>query len=275
MNAWMKVLFLVPLAVLACANVASAGSVDTFTNAGGAGDQLWSTGSNWANGHAPDSGATGIINSSGADGAILNSAAVVDNNLFLGLNGWPGAPSGGELTVIGGSLAVGGAFIIGANNASSYSMSAGTVTIAGTTDVGGSAGGDGTFTITGGAFSTNALQASAGTGVGTVNLFGGTLNITSDFATSLLFDNFGGSSSLEVAGSGTLIRAGDWVSDMNFFIGNGDIFTNEVGSTFDVSYDGGADLTTLVLNAIPEPSSLILLSLCGVAIGTMRRRRDR
>ena len=265
-------------------------------------DNLWSTAGNWNTVPAgmagegteivPPSYNRGVqINGSatiGANGPVVNSDAGSLEAFYLGTV----ADSGGSPTFTmtdGGSLTAISTVLFGHNAAATpvLNIDGGTLTFEKNLN---NSWGSPTINISGGILNCGGLRlanngADNGANGSTLNMTGGTINTTyfdlnnGTQTRKIVVDLFGGTinasstfgmdedAHLDIRNDGTLIIAGDRVDLVNGFVTSGWITGYDVSSQVSVVLDG----TNTVVTAIPEPTTITLLGLGGLAL--LRRKR--
>ncbi len=193
----------------------------------GNGNRLWSTAANWSGGVVPTNLDKAAIRNSAVSGPIINTGTTaVANTVVVG--DWSSTNDTIEMT--GGTLTTNDWFVLGygATNHGTFTVSAGTANIGSTMYVGNS--GIGTLTITGGAINvTGAFGIAQLTGsTGDVFLDGGTITCGSFNMTS------GGAMDIT---TGTLIVNGDVTSTINGYISSTWITAYDGTGTVNVSYN--------------------------------------
>ena len=113
---------------------------------------------------------------------------------------------------------------------------------------------------------------------GHIDLYGGTIigeGISPHSAAPgmpFLMNPYGvGSASMDVRGDGTLLARGDWVGLINGYVASGWIYAGEPGYTIDVSLVDIDGITYTQVTAVPEPATIALIGLGGLAL--IRKRR--
>jgi len=226
--------------VLVLGVVGSAFAIDSnWTNGGG--DRAWDNASNWSAG-VPTTLDKAAIRNDTILGPIIDSAtAAVSNQVVIG--DWGSTVD--TLDMTGGTLSTGDWFILGYG-----SVNNGTFTISGgTADIGGDLyvgyNGAGTLDMNGGTINVTATlkisQDLIGS-TGTVTLDGGTISSGAIIMTS------GGTMDIT---AGTLIVNGDVTATVNTYIGNGWITAYGGGGTLNVDYNVSNPLKTTVTASMP------------------------
>lgn len=207
-----------------------------WTGAGA--DDLWSTPENWSTG-APPTGADRFRMISAPGGpTIINEGAIAND-------GWIGAPLEGDenayLTVDGGTLTTNSFIVVGRRTGDNgtLNMISGAITAGANLYVGHT--GLGTVNITGGTITAPGVVIGLNaTAVGRLNLHGGVIN-----ANNLqMVSNPNAVKTLDV-GAGTLILNGNDLGAVQGYIDNGLVTAYEGQGTLNLDYDEAANQTTL------------------------------
>jgi hypothetical protein len=240
--------------VLVLALVGNAQAAENnFTNNDGAGDNLWTTASNWSGGHVPTSDETlvGILRG-GTDYCLINSdMAATPGRMRVGVNNNGKC----ELKITGGSLYVtddsgSGEFVVGLWGGCHYSnvqQSGGTVTVEGAFRVNHRSSHcryylyDGLLTVESGVVEVNDGILAIMPEDGRIDIYSGTMKVMGD-----------------LTGTGT--------DQVQTLIDDGELVAYYGLGTINATYDG----TYTVITATPEPATLALLGLGGLLL---RRRR--
>ena len=238
--------------VLGLVNGVQAANVN-WTGAGE--DDLWSTPENWSTGAPPTTADRFRMISVAGGPTIVNEGAIAND-------GWIGAPLEGDenayLTVDGGTLTTNSFIVVGRRNGDNgtLNMVSGAITAGGNLYVGHT--GVGTVNITGGTITTPAVVIGLNiTAVGRLNLYGGIINAN----TLGMMSNPGAVKTLDV-GAGTLILDGNDLEVVQGYIDNGLITAYEGQGTLNLAYDDVADQTTLTalhdLNPSPADGGAVV-----------------
>ncbi len=210
-------------------------------------DDLWSTPENWNSGTLPTV----------ADRFRIDTVPgpTIVNEGTVSLDGWIGVSQTGDLTVDGGTLTT-SSFIVVARQASGegiLNMISGAITTGGPLYVGHT--GVGTVNITGGTITTPTVNIGF-RGEGHVNLHGGIINAN----TLMMRQNVGAVGTMDVR-AGTLILDGNDVAAVQGYIDNGWITAYKGQGTLNLDYDDVANQTTLTalhnLNPFPADRSSV------------------
>ena len=249
-----KVIYLISF-VLVLSLAGSAQAVDkTWTNGNGTG--IWNDGLNWDVGSIPTSGDHAFILTN-TPGPTVQSAGMVSNGIYM--NGTS------ELIIDGGGLDA------------NYHLYAGrevgsvaTVTVNGTFEAASIRAGEngiGLINMNGGTITTpefDIAKMSASSGSHT-NLHGGVIAVSTRFQ----MRRYGAVGTMDVT-AGTLILDYDMEATIQDYIDDGWITAYGGAGTLLLDYDvTNAGKTTL--SAIPEPATIALLGLGGLAL--LRRRK--
>ena len=258
-----KLIYLISFVmVLSLVSDVQAGPSMTWTD--GTGDHDWFTPGNWNTGAIPIAADKPQLNV--LPGATIGSAGAVSGLIFLGNAG------SSALKVDGGTL-TSGTLQLGQNLADvgTLNMISGAVTA---TSMWLGKNGTGILNMDGG---TVTLGTGAGlwvgysaTAVGHVQLDGGLIDITCANSDALVFGKLGGTGGTIDITEGTMIIARDMVTAIEGWITDGRITAYGGTGTVLVDYDVTNSEKTTV-SAIPEPATIALLGLGGLAL--LRRRK--
>jgi len=215
---------------------------------GNGADDLWSTPENWSTGAPPTTADRFRMITVPGGPTIVNEGAIAND-------GWIGAPLEGDenayLTVDGGTLTTNSFIVVGrrAGDNGTLNMISGAITAGANLYVGHT--GLGTVNITGGTITAPGVVIGLNaTAVGRLNLYGGIINAN----TLGMMSNPNAVKTLDV-GAGTLILNGNDLAAVQGFIDNGLITAYEGQGTLNLEYDDVADQTTLTalhnLNPFP------------------------
>ena len=228
-------------------------------------DSLWSTPANWQGGAAPSSAEAGYITYDWCpwgEPVIDDGIAAVASQVIVG---WAAFGEGDvTLNVDGGSLTTPDLWL-GLDgtlaNHGILDMTDGTVTVSSTLAIGFNTG-KGTINMSGGTINVtgNLALPNAG-GYGAINLYDGLIDITGGFIPT------DGSYHIEIQ-EGTMKIAGDYEALVYYWASQGWWTGYGDPAKIVASYDAGSNVTTVT----PEPATMVLLSLGGMAL--LRRKRN-
>jgi hypothetical protein len=208
-------------------------------------DDLWSTPENWSSGTVPTAGDKARITTQPGP-TIVNEGAVA-------LDSWVGAGQSGDLTVDGGTWTT-SSFIVVARQASGegvLNMISGAITAGGNLYVGHT--GVGTVNMTGGTITAPTIVLPHN-GAGHVNLDGGILSAGGLNMRQVADTEIVGTMDV---GAGTLILNGDDLAVVQGYIENGWITAYEGQGTLNLDYDvtnAGQTTLTALHNLDPFPA---------------------
>jgi hypothetical protein len=279
-----KVMFIVLcfMVVTAFASSASAASTQIYSQWTGAVSSDWSLAGNWNNGvpqqldpfggpQGTNFGKAGFKNKSTSPD-LTGKTVAVDQIVVGGLIS--GSPTGGFLTVAGGTLNISEFGVIGniATESGILNINAGGVINTGTMIstqgrlLVGKAG-PGVLNMNGGTLNLTSYLTIAPDAVitanGLVNLYSGTI-----FATDLLMAAGGLGTARMVITDGALVLQGNDTATLAPWLNNW-ITTTNVGGTVVANYDASRNMTRVF--ATPEPATVCLLGLG--AMGLIRRNK--
>lgn len=220
-----------------------------FTDANSA-NSLWQTAENWDSG--VPTGTTGeIAYIYGSGGSNVNcdidantSASIY--HLLIGAT----SRGPGSVTMTGGTLTGTGISTVGISisytDDGTFTLSDGTVDLAGMTRIGRASGKTGTLNISGGTFSTETIRVgyTSGAYADVVISETGLLEVKSDSSTGLYFTP-GSYGEIEINDSAQLTWAGDHADALNALAREGTIYTNDSGAWLLAAYDDEEDITTM------------------------------
>ena len=254
-------------------------------------------------------GGTVTVTTSGNLGTILMASGgsytiAAGGDLTASGQALIGNPGAGSLLVDGGSLLVGTEFAlgVGGGNSGSVTLNSGSITSLSLLGVGWG-GGSGTLTVNGGVLNANALDLGAFGGNGDITLNAGTISASAGFNASVgtgtlvinggvmsaLSLNFDGAGKVVDLNGGQLIATsgGFLAGTTTFNIGDGElIFGNAAKEDVDFlidntgtwNFDGTGGIRSVtqvgsdvVVTTIPEPSTMALMSMTGIAVIAIRR----
>jgi hypothetical protein len=228
---------------------------------GGGVNRLWSTGANWNTGVPPVAGDDVFVDWHNTSPLIDSTVTALGGTLRVGSFRGPEV-----IEMTGGSLTLTSHFILAQ----------------------GTATGTGTFNFSGGTVTANSLwtgnQVAWGNGIGTMYMTGGTMNLTGE---GLYVSRPGGASSLGVQLDGGIINAASiYFGDGGMDITAGklvlpSIYQGRVVTYIDKSWITGYGSkdnvvittvgNTIEVTAIPEPATLFVLGMGGLAL--LRKKR--
>jgi len=206
---------------------------------------------------------TTAVNLSDDAQVTLNTGAItMGGGRDLGINGTSLFTIGGGTLTIGDELNMGGG---------SFTMNGGTTVINGSGNVGDNFGSNGTFNFDGGSFTAGNYGANAGTiGVRTVN-FGagsGSVDFTGDFEAFRTTIDWVAGSGMSLTIAGALSNSGAATTFEDLYTGGQLLYEGSNANPFGDNFQ----VTGSTLSLIPEPSSVALLGLAGLAVCLRRRR---
>jgi fibronectin-binding autotransporter adhesin len=199
----------------------------------------------------------------GGSYTMAGGTLTVDANLVLGSVFSPG--SSGTFTQTGGAVGAGGVFI---NNTSTYGISAGSLTTAGTIFVGHNSGTDAQFNQSGGTVTAGQVIVGNQLGIGgTYNLTGGTLNddaIVGEAGTGM-FNNAGSTHNV----TGNLILGDQATGNGTYNLTAGGVTTvTPTGSSDGFTFVGLGGTGTFLNDGSTHTTKVLVLGLDGGSNGT-------
>ncbi|MEI9960487.1 MAG: hypothetical protein WDM76_04935 [Limisphaerales bacterium] len=213
---------------------------------------LWNTGANWTGLVAPASVTKVVFNVFGAIPCVVTDAAFA-KNIVAG----DGGPGGILIVTNGGSLTVSADewSAIGYNNTSELIVeNGGSASFGNHLWVGFEPAANGTFIMNGGTVSVAGMFGLGWEGgTGTAHINGGTLNLSQWSADP---GSIQGASTLDVAGTGTIVIMGDYTESVSNYVSSGKITANG-GTNVLYSYDLGTDKTIISATLPPPPQQSV------------------